>query len=624
MPIKQYISRLLILALVATLIAGFVAVFVPDQARAANWYNANWQYRKKITLNSDNISGSSSLTNFPVLISFTDTDLITKARNDGWDILFTAGDELTKLSHEVESFNGATGELNAWVKLPTLSPSVDTDIYMYYGYALASNQEDVTNVWDSNFMAVQHMEESSGGSDAVLDSTINDNDGTDVNSPTFGVAGIANGAISFNGANAEYINIGNDSSLDITGTITVESWIYPTTGGAYRGIVTKYQAAPGESYQLWFNGSGNIEFSVRVDPAGPPSPGTFAAAVGAPSLDQWTHVVGTYDGTNVNLYVNGVKTIGDAVTGAIESTTSDVTIGSVYDNSSSYDFIGTIDEPRISNLSRSSDWITTTFNNQDNPGDFLGLGSEEIPLSASTVTTDGAAPVEETTATINGTLTDDGGEANQYSFEWGTTSGVYTDNISWTGSITTGQSFNTGLTGLNKGDVYYFRAKVKNNAGISYGSELSFLTKPDGPVSLSATENGAYRIDLSWTKGEGANRTMVRRKEGTYPADYNDGDQVYFDTGTAVSDTSLSANTTYYYRAWSEVTGSQQWSDTFQSASATTDTAPNAVGGKVLVVSKVMVLAPWLGLGLAFSLLIAGFIIRVRRKSNRPPPGKGA
>ena len=70
---------------------------------------------------------------------------------------------------------------------------------------------------------------------------------------------------------------------------------------------------------------------------------------------------------------------------------------------------------------------------------------------------------------------------------------------------------------------------------------------------------------------------MVRRKAGSYPVDRNDGDQVYFDTGTAYSDMGLASATTYYYCAWSEVTGSQQWSDDHAESYAAT-LAPAADG----------------------------------------------
>ena len=83
-----------------------------------------------------------------------------------------------------------------------------------------------------------------------------------------------------------------------------------------------------------------------------------------------------------------------------------------------------------------------------------------------TLTTDDATSVEETTATLNGTLTDDGGENCQYRFEYDTDSGeTYINNTTWTGSITTGQSFSEDITSLTKGELYYFRAQAKNSAG---------------------------------------------------------------------------------------------------------------------------------------------------------------
>ncbi|MFC1934700.1 hypothetical protein ACFLXZ_00085 [Chloroflexota bacterium] len=56
---------------------------------------------------------------------------------------------------------------------------------------------------------------------------------------------------------------------------------------------------------------------------------------------------------------------------------------------------------------------------------------------------------------------------------------------------------------------------------------------------------------------------MVRREIGDYPADRTDSSSVYFDMGTGVSDTGLPPSTEYYYKAWSEGTGSQQWSNAF-------------------------------------------------------------
>jgi hypothetical protein len=190
--------------------------------------------------------------------------------------------------------------------------------------------------------------------------------------------------------------------------------------------------------------------------------------------------------------------------------------------------------------------------------------------AAPTVTTNAATPVEETTATLNGAVSNDGGEACQYRFEYDTDSGEpYANHTDWTGSKTTGQSFSEAISGLGKGTKYYFRAQARNSAGTGSGTELSFLTKPDAPTSFAATTASTTEIDLSWAKGDGAQKTKIQRKEGSYPGDKDDGTEVYFDAGTSTPDTGLSPGTTYYYRAWSQVSGSEQWSDNYAEVSAT-------------------------------------------------------
>jgi len=79
-----------------------------------------------------------------VLISVTDANLKTVAngggvgKSDGTDIVFTASDGVTKLDHEIESYNASTGLFISWVRIPALSPTAETVIYAYYGNASAS------------------------------------------------------------------------------------------------------------------------------------------------------------------------------------------------------------------------------------------------------------------------------------------------------------------------------------------------------------------------------------------------------------------------------------------------------------------------------------------------------
>ena len=53
---------------------------------SAGWWNDNWSYRKQIVINSDYVTGD--LTDFPVLISFTDTSVASHTQATGGDIVF--------------------------------------------------------------------------------------------------------------------------------------------------------------------------------------------------------------------------------------------------------------------------------------------------------------------------------------------------------------------------------------------------------------------------------------------------------------------------------------------------------------------------------------------------------
>ena len=123
---------------------------------------------------------------------------------DGDDILFIKTDG-TKLSHGIEKYDGSTGQLIAWVKIPSLSSSTDTQFCLYYGNSSCSSQQDVTNVWDSNYKGVWHLH------DDLLDATSNNNDGT--NNGSSDASGKFGDGQSFPGVN-EYIEISNSTSLE--------------------------------------------------------------------------------------------------------------------------------------------------------------------------------------------------------------------------------------------------------------------------------------------------------------------------------------------------------------------------------------------------------------------------
>ncbi len=125
----------------------------------------------------------------------------------------------------------------------------------------------------------------------------------------------------------------------------------------------------------------------------------------------------------------------------------------------------------------------------------ISLTVESSTIELPTVTTLPATDEGETTATLWGSIEDDGGEACQYRFKYetsglGYSSGQYT---SWTGSKTTGQLFSRSVS-VWPGSIYYFYAKAKNSAGESdWGGEESFTTTVT-KVTLTASVVGGHGV----------------------------------------------------------------------------------------------------------------------------------
>ena len=205
------------------------------------WYNTSWKYRKKIIIDHTKVSGD--LTNFPVLISRTDTDWKDTGnggyvgQSDGGDFVFTSSDGTTALNYEIEKYTSTSGELVAWVKIPTLSSVSDTDIYIYYGNVSVADQQNSVGVWDSNYQVALHLDESPANNiNGHIDSTGNlynatpYNFGSVPNSTTDGTGKI-DGGDTFDGTN-DYL--ATDLALvNVTDTIPISS-----AGGSQQGIAT--------------------------------------------------------------------------------------------------------------------------------------------------------------------------------------------------------------------------------------------------------------------------------------------------------------------------------------------------------------------------------------------------
>jgi hypothetical protein len=135
--------------------------------------------------------------------------------------------------------------------------------------------------------------------------------------------GLVNGA--FDLTLGGYVSVPDAPALDPTNAISVEAWIN-TQGqlSSYDTILRKSGAngSPIQGYSLEFDGPGVVGFWVYTDEGG-----WQGTAGGSVTPNEWIHLAGTYDGTTLRLYENGVLASSQPVTGRILPSTYPLNIG---------------------------------------------------------------------------------------------------------------------------------------------------------------------------------------------------------------------------------------------------------------------------------------------------------
>ena len=391
--IAIFISAVLIFNIQLCLyLSGGVALFhkteIEKTHASITWYNYDWNYRKKITIDHTKVSGTTNLSNFPVLISLTDSDLQSKAQSDGDDILFTSSNGTTKLDHEIESYTSSTGALVAWVNISDLSYTTDTIIYMYYGNSSVGSQQNPNGVWATNtYGAVWHYSETSG---TRYDSTNNNNDLTDYNTVTYGTGKIGTAA-SFNRASKEYfmIDAGNQTNLNFNSDYTVTFWINFTDDNNSIYLIRKVYNSSNYISIQWLN-EAPTHLWVRHYNAGNYDTESSSFDNSTTSTGTWYMMSITFkDSTDAIIFcLNNSCDAADTMSYTYPGYATSLTIGSSQPGADDKYMYGLLDEFRITNTTRSNDWIITEYNNQSNPGTFYSVDSE-TPAPGATVSSTG-------------------------------------------------------------------------------------------------------------------------------------------------------------------------------------------------------------------------------------------
>lgn len=328
-----------------------------------------YNHRKKITVDHSNVD--SDLTDFPLLVKIVDdADIGAVSNADGFDHRFTASDGSTLLKFERESFAISSGEADAiyWVKVPTVAGASNTDIYIYYRATDTADGSDKANVWDANFVGVYHFKEGSG---TAADNSQGGTDFSLSGSPTWSSTGPLSGSLNFDGINdntnaitaalndfTAMLIVRRDDSIDAYGTLlgfranyaSLTAWndnniiLLNTLSGGVGTITNKWIDDGAFHYlslrEVYVNSS-NVTRYVNFD-----------------TDSKVTYGPATYE-------TMAVYKLGDLVSGLNRR------------------FKGSIDEFRVSNISRSDAWTKFERANIMESDNEISFGVEEVSLSTS-------------------------------------------------------------------------------------------------------------------------------------------------------------------------------------------------------------------------------------------------
>ena len=368
-------------------------------------------FRKVVTVQPGQVAGGPHA-NFPLLVSLVDPNLATVPNagnvtsSNGYDIVFRGEDVTTcggpatcRLEHEIERYEPTTGRLVAWVRVPSINDG--TAVYMYYGDPTITRRTEAPSaVWEPDspatpgYVGVWHLKETGAG-DALefKDSSKNANHGQGGEGDALFLPTRVAGKIGFAqdfapGATTnpktappdgkfDVIDAGHSARLLGGDQITLQAWVQhnvtPAFGDWY-GILSFKGFSAG--YRLHFQeNTHRLNFSL---------PGSNVLTTGTVTAGTWHHVVATYDGATMRVYIDGVQ---DATTAARVGPVTPATGGDaelfighgdqIKDRPWSYEWVGQIDEVRISRVARSAGWVLTEYRNHNAPtGSFYTVGAE--------------------------------------------------------------------------------------------------------------------------------------------------------------------------------------------------------------------------------------------------------
>ena len=297
---------------------------------------AGWKDKKPLTIKATDVD--SDVTDFHYLVYLDNTNFnFGEAQSNGYDIRFTSSDGTTLLNYFREKHDATNQVAIYHVKIPTVSSSSDTTIYMYYGNSSASDGASAYADVFNNQVAYY-----------PLDGNANDLSGN-YNGTWHGTqqydTGVLGQAAKFDGSSDIATSVDMNSS-----TFSFSAWIKAITLNTDSKFIFD---SNGTSRIVFSNGNSNLPISNLgfYD-------GSWHDTGYSLSTSDYLHIVIVINGTDFKLYANGVLQKDLTINTVTQS--SNLVFGSRYSEDATF-FNGYMDNIRISNISLSSTQIALLY-----------------------------------------------------------------------------------------------------------------------------------------------------------------------------------------------------------------------------------------------------------------------
>ena len=178
----------------------------------------------------------------------------------------------------------------------------------------------------------------------VFDSKLGNIATASANTDTLTGVGKINEALDFDSASEDYVDCGNNSITKPTSQISIAFWMEAESAEDYARMVATHAKDNDNGYGVKDNGAGKIIFLLDIDGGGGGASSVVSDSTYA--IGSYQHVVCTYDGTTMKMYINGaLQSDTETVSGSITYDSGELVLGNVATQDRGFN--GLLDDVRI-------------------------------------------------------------------------------------------------------------------------------------------------------------------------------------------------------------------------------------------------------------------------------------